>query len=147
MSNALRMTAQAVAVHQARVKGYDAKPAEAPPEKKSTRSSDYETWLANQLVAAELPEPARQFRWLDDRLYVADLAYPPLLIEIDGAAHRIKGRFLDDIEKCQAAILNGYYLLRVATSQVRNGTAVDIVKQALERVKAYGPTFRVEHPK
>lgn len=144
MTNTLRMTVEAFKAHQARVKPAE-QPAEAPaPKAKGTRSSDYETWLANQLVAAGLPEPARQFRWLDERQYVADLAYPPLLIEIDGAAHRIKGRFLDDILKNQQALLNGYHLLRIATSQVRSGVAVDIVRCALDRVKAYGPTFRVE---
>jgi hypothetical protein len=109
------------------------------PSKK--RTTDYETWLANQLVAHGMPQPALQFMWLDDRQYRADLAYPPLLIEIDGAAHRIKGRFMDDILKSQAALLNGYYLLRVATSQVRDGNAVKVVQAALERVQAYGTTF------
>lgn len=144
MTNAIRLTPEQFNAHQARVKG--AAPAPEPKaEKPATRSSDYETWLANQLEASGLPAPACQFRWLDERLYVADLAYPPLLIEIDGAAHRIKGRFLDDIEKNQQALLNGYYLLRIATSQVRSGKAVEIVRRALERVRAYGPTFRVEH--
>lgn len=145
--NTIRMTPEQFAAHQARVKpaAPEAAPPEPEPKAKGTRASEYERWLANQLVAAGLPEPARQFRWLDDRQFDADLAYPPLLIEIDGAAHRIKGRFLDDIEKSQQALLNGYHLLRIATSQVRSGKAVEIVRQALERVKAYGPTFRVEH--
>lgn len=145
MTNTIRMTPEQFAAHQARVKPAAPEAEKPAPKAKGTRSSDYETWLANQLVAHGLPEPARQFRWLDERLYVADLAYPPLLIEIDGAAHRIKGRFLEDIEKCQQAVLNGFYLLRIATSQVRSGAAVEVVKSALERVKAYGPTFRVEH--
>lgn len=134
------MTPEQFAAHQSRVKPSEpvAEPVKQP---KQTRSSDYETWLANQLVAAGLPEPARQFRWLDDRQYRADLAYGNLLIEVDGAAHRIKGRFLDDIEKNQQAILNGFYLLRIATSQVRNGKAVDIIRCALDRVRAYGTTF------
>lgn len=139
------MTPEQVAAHQLRVKGARPEKAEAEPKEKKPRSSEYETWLSNQLVSAGLPKPAHQFRWLDERLYVADLAYPPLLIEIDGAAHRIKGRFMDDIVKNQQAILNGYYLLRIATSQVRNGKAVGIVKQALERIRAYGTTFCVEH--
>lgn len=136
----IRLTPEQFAAHQARVKPA-APPSAEPAPKKQTRSDDYETWLANQLEQAGLPKPARQFRWLDDRQYRADLAYPPLLIEIDGAAHRIKGRFLDDIEKNQQALLAGYWLLRIATSQVRNGKAVDIIRRALDRVRAYGTTF------
>lgn len=139
----LRMTPEQVAAHNARIGAAPVKE-KAKPEKTAKPSSDYETWLSNQLVAAGMPKPAHQFRWLDDRLYRADLAYPPLLIEIDGAAHRIKGRFMDDILKNQEALLNGYYLLRIATSQVRNGLAVGIVRKALERVKAYAPVFAVK---
>lgn len=134
------MTPADAAAHQRKVKGG----AIEKPKPASKPSKDYETWLSNQLEASGLGKPAHQFRWLDDRQYRADLAYPPLLIEIDGAAHRIKGRFMDDILKNQEAIFNGFYLLRIATAQVRNGTAVGIVRRALERIRAYGPTFSRE---
>lgn len=143
----LRLTPQQLKAYEDRVKAVRTEPAVGSAKKTGVRSSEYEGWLANQLESAGLPKPARQFRWLDDRMYECDLAYPPLIIEIDGAAHRIKGRFMDDIEKNQQAILNGYYLLRIATSQVRNGKGVEIVKQALARIKAYGTTFDVEHSK
>lgn len=95
---------------------------------------NYEARLVQDLVLGGLPAPRTQYRWHPDRKFRADISYPDvrLLIEIDGAAHRIKGRFHDDILKSQEAVLQGWTLLRIATSQVRDGSAVWIVSGALQ---------------
>lgn len=80
----------------------------------------------------------RQYAWLKGRKYRADFASPQhnLIIELDGAAHRIKGRFRSDILKSQDALLNGFWLLRIASDQVRMNSAVPIIKAAMAAITA-----------
>lgn len=80
----------------------------------------------------------RQYRWYPGRRYRADFAHPPtrLIVELDGEAHRIKNRFHDDIRKSQDAILIGWRLLRISTGQVRDGTAVEIIRRAIDSVNS-----------
>jgi hypothetical protein len=100
---------------------------------------NYEDRLFDDIKAAGLPTPSRQFFWHPDRGLRSDLAYPdlkhPLLIEVEGAAHRIKQRFHDDILRNQEAVIQGFTMLRIATDQVMSGDAVWVISQALERLK------------
>lgn len=90
-----------------------------------------------ELLALQLAEAGvrleRQYAWLKGRKYRADFCDPErkLIIELEGAVHRIKGRFHNDIMKSQDAVLNGWWLLRIASSQVRMNSAVAIIKMAL----------------
>jgi len=69
--------------------------------------------------------PGRKFRadccWVDFKL----------IVEVQGAVHRIKGRFEADRERSQVIACLGYRLMLVAPEEVRNGRAVELVRAAL----------------
>lgn len=98
------------------------------------------------------PLPERQFRFMPDRDFRADLAFmgPPvplrrgLIVEVDGEGHRdprtggwvpgghhrTKGRAAD-LERDALAMLLGYQVLRVTPAQVKAEQAVEWVGQLL----------------
>lgn len=93
-----------------------------------------EEMLALQMAEAGL-KFERQWAWLKGRKYRADFGFPEqkLIVELEGAVHRIKARFKADILKSQDAVLNGFWLLRIGSDQVRMNSAVAIIKMALLR--------------
>jgi len=90
--------------------------------------------LRDQMIEAGLPEPYREHVFHPQRNWRLDLALPAikLAIEVDGGVHRIKGRFLADIEKSNALTLLGWRLIRVTPRMVETKEALHVVKQALE---------------
>jgi len=90
--------------------------------------------LRDQMLEAGLPEPYREHVFHPQRNWRLDLALPDikLAIEVDGGVHRIKGRFLADIEKSNALTLLGWRLIRVTPRMVETKEALHVVKQALE---------------
>ena len=121
-----------------------AKPAKArsqrPPVKASGRirgrsSPDYEEMLAGQLTAAGIFTWIRQYPFASDRKYRADFFFPDhnLIVEIEGQAHAIKGRWKDGILRDQVIFGLGYRLLKVGTWQVRSGEAVTLIERALKK--------------
>ena len=99
---------------------------------------------AEDLLAMHLTECnlsfERQFRYAEGRKLRADFALPQyrLLIEVTGGiwgrkAHgSIKG-VLADIDRLNAATINGFYMLRFTPEQVENGTAKALIEAALKR--------------
>ena len=130
----IRMTEEQYRAHQQRIgkRGPDRKKRKEGSGQRK-RYPQYEAMLASQVELAGLPVPEREYRFHDMRKWRVDLAYPPLkiAIEIDGAVHRIKGRFIRDFEKHQALFLAGWRLLRVSTAQVSNGEALRLIRRAL----------------
>lgn len=92
--------------------------------------------LRDQIVAAGLPEPFREFTFHPTRDWRLDLAWPAhkLAVEIDGQVHRTKERFSADVEKHNALMFAGWRYLRVAPVNVETGSALTLVKLALERL-------------
>jgi len=64
-----------------------------------------------------------------------DLAWPHIKfgVEVDGQVHRIKGRFLADIEKHNALMVAGWKWLRVTPRQVETGEALQAIKEWFQR--------------
>lgn len=97
--------------------------------------SGHSLLLAGQIKRAGLPAPCLEYPFAKHlgRRYRADLAYPSLqlLIEVDGMVHRIKARFAADLERDQVIFQLGLRKLRVSPKQVRDGRALELVKQAL----------------
>ena len=93
--------------------------------------------LRDQMVEAGLPEPYREHVFHPSRNWRIDLAFPDrkLAIEVDGGVHRIKGRFLSDIEKSNALTLLGWRLIRVTPRMVETKEALHVVRQALQLEK------------
>ncbi len=77
----------------------------------------------------------RQYRFCPTRKWAADFCLPDrkLVIEVDGMVHRIKERFIADIERSNWLALNGWTLLRYSTKMVIDGTAIRDVLRFLGR--------------
>lgn len=91
--------------------------------------------LDGQLRLVGLPAPVLEYPFAKpERAYRADLAWPNLrlLVEVDGAVHRIKERFSADLLRDQVIFFMGWRKLRVSPMQVRNGEALRLVERALE---------------
>jgi hypothetical protein len=131
MSNTLRLTEEQFSTILARRKSR--KPA-APKKARLATGDENSRLLAGQLELAGFPAPTLEYRFAAPRKWRADLAYPDkrLLIEIDGAVHRIKARFKADLARDQAIFfMSGWRKLRVSPAQVRSGEALELVKRAL----------------
>ena len=89
--------------------------------------------LALHVAGCDLPTPKLEYQFAAPRKWRADLAWPDrmLIVEIDGTVHRIKARFKADLLRDQAIFLLGWRKLRVSPAQVRDGTAIQLVKRAL----------------
>lgn len=97
-----------------------------------------EAMLERHLLAYELPEPEREYRFDEDRRWRFDFAWPAdyVAAEVEGGTHsggrhtRGKG-FAADCEKYNAATLAGWRVYRFATEQVRSGYAIETLREAL----------------
>lgn len=135
MSNMIRFTPEQFAAHQAKRRGDRGpdKQKRAPGTGQPKTYPDYAVMLRAQIELAGLPLPIREYCFHDTRNWRIDLCWTDrmLALEVDGEVHRIKGRFVADLEKHQALFFAGYRLLRVSTAQVRSGEALRIVERAL----------------
>lgn len=94
----------------------------------------YPLMLRDQIVEAGLPEPFREHVFHPTRGWKIDLAYPMLqkAIEVEGGVHRLKSRFLRDVEKYNALTFMGWKLIRVTNEMVKNGEALKVVRRFLD---------------
>jgi hypothetical protein len=106
----------------------------AKPLKTSTESK-IERRFAQQLADnPDIPPHQRNYFFLADRDLELDFAWAPLkvAVEVQGMAHRIKGKFMRDLEKRALAMLAGWCVLEVGGDQVRSGLALEWLKILLE---------------
>ena len=116
------------------------------PLKKKT--SKWEERLHRQILADKLPAPVREFRFHPTRQWRVDFAWiaQALIVEFEGAVF-VAGRhtsgvgFSGDCEKYNAAVLLGWRVLRFTHPQVKDGSAVAIITEALAW-KGETPLFR-----
>lgn len=102
--------------------------------------TDHAAVLFAQIIEAALVDSSlvdqwfREFTFHESRNWRLDLACPALKlgIEVDGIVHRIKKRFLGDIEKHNALTFAGWAYLRVTPEQVRTGEALALVRAYLK---------------
>lgn len=102
--------------------------AEQPKRKGRGKSgpSELELMFAKQLSVLDLPPPQREHRFMDKRDFRLDYAWPDrkIAVEVQGMVHRIRSRFLSDVEKLAMAQIYGWRVLLVAGQDVRSGRAV-----------------------
>ena len=129
----LRWTAEQLAEFEARKRPKDKpqQPVERPADKAGP--SQLEVRFAQQIDTKGLKQPVREFYFLDGRDFRLDFAYPDLKIgvEVQGMAHRIKGRFQADIEKRALALLAGWRVLEVSGATIKSGQAICWLAQLL----------------
>jgi very-short-patch-repair endonuclease len=138
----LVMTAAQYRAHQERVKSVARKPRNSEaslalePLEREAKVAQPDRWplvLRDQIVDAGLLEPYREFTWHAQRNWRLDLAWPGLRLacEVDGMVHRIKGRFLADIERHNAMMAAGWRWIRVTPRMVETGEALALVRELL----------------
>jgi very-short-patch-repair endonuclease len=88
--------------------------------------SPLELAFAEQLSILRIPAPVREHRFLAERKFRLDFAWPSqrVAVEVQGMVHRIKGRFKEDIEKRALALLAGWRVLEVSGAEIRSGQAI-----------------------
>ncbi len=100
--------------------------------------SEGEEMLALHIRIEKLAAPEREFIFARPRLWRFDFAWPTLKLALEveggvfsGGRHTRGSGFVKDAEKYNAAAMLGWRVLRFATSQVRDGTAIATLKRAL----------------
>lgn len=100
--------------------------------------SQLEEMLALIIRADKLPEPVRQFKFCQDRLWRADFAWPEqkLLVECMGGiwnrgAHVRGLGYLNDCERLNVATILGYKMLYVCGQHIESGKAIEWIKNVL----------------
>lgn len=103
----------------------------APVAAEPKKESEIERRFAQQIRAAGLPEPEREWFHVAGRNLTLDFAWPALKIgvEVQGMAHRIKAKFNADIEKRALALLLGWRILEVNGDAVRNEIGIGWLKE------------------
>jgi len=101
--------------------------------------SRLEEILSLHIRAANLPAPAREYRFAPPRRWRADFAWPAqkLLVECEGATwtngrHTRGAGFGLDCEKYNQASLDGWTLLRFTGDQIKSGEALQTIEKALQ---------------
>lgn len=81
----------------------------------------------------DIPAHQRNYFFLQTRDLELDFAWPPIkvAVEVQGMAHRIKGKFKRDIEKRALALLAGWRVLEVGGDEIRCGTAIEWLRALL----------------
>lgn len=97
--------------------------------------SELELAFAKQIADARLPNPLLEFKFMQARDWRFDYAWPDfmLAVEVQGMVHRIKNRFLNDVEKLAYAQMHGWTVLLVAGQDVRNPRGVMWLATLLEQ--------------
>ena len=94
--------------------------------------------LAAHIRYEGLPEPEREFRFHARRKWRFDFAWPELKIacEYEGLFSRKSGHttisgYTADLEKYNAAALDGWAVYRFMAHNVRDGTAIQTLRAAI----------------
>lgn len=100
--------------------------------------SGLEESLALQMRMTGITEPVREYRFIPERRWRADFAWPDrcLLVEVEGG-HFTNGRhtrgkgFEADCEKYAEAALAGWRVIRVTGTHIKSGDALEWIRRAL----------------
>ena len=100
--------------------------------------SKWEDLLLQHIHAVGLPVPVREHRFHPDRAWRFDICWPPIKIAVEvegvtwgsGGRHQRPEGMAKDAEKYNAAVLEGWMLLRFTQRQVRSGYAIRTIEAA-----------------
>lgn len=100
-----------------------------------TGPSELELAFAQQISDHQLPNPLREFEFMTTRGFRLDYAWPDFMVavEVQGMVHRIKKRFLADVEKLAYAQILGWTVLLIAGQDIRNPRGVAWLETLLEQ--------------
>lgn len=105
----------------------------------------WEDEFAAQLDGAHIAY-LREFKFLPGRRFRFDFMIlgASAAVEIDGAVHRIKGRFTGDREKGNLALLRGWRVLHVSPAQVKSGEALSLLRLLLAGANKMSQTVALD---
>lgn len=83
--------------------------------------------------SSDIAPHQRNYFFMPDRDFELDYAWPSVkvAVEVQGMAHRIKGKFKRDIEKRALALMAGWKVLEVDSSAIRDGRALQWLRTVL----------------
>lgn len=83
--------------------------------------------------ASGLPPMVEEFKPLPMRRFRLDFSYPDkkVAVECDGSVHRIKARFKADQERKNLLTLAGWRVLYVGMEHIRDGRAIEWLKELI----------------
>jgi very-short-patch-repair endonuclease len=100
--------------------------------------SKLEAEFALQVRANNLPPPSREHKFHPTRKWRLDFAWPDQKVGVEieggvwtGGRHTRGAGFIRDADKHNAAQLQGWLLLRFTSDHLKDGTAMQHVKEAL----------------
>ena len=100
--------------------------------------SEGEETLALHIRAAGLPEPVREFRFHPQRRWRFDFAWPALKVaaEVEGGTwaggrHTRGSGFEGDCRKYNAAVIDGWRVLRFTGAMIDSGEALEVIAVAI----------------
>lgn len=113
-----------------------------------------ESWLeervAQWLGESGLPQPIREFRFAPPRLFRFDFCWPAkgIALECEGGIwaygrHTRGSGFVADVEKYNLATMLGWRMFRVTEREVKDGSAWDLLHEALTTTIRYAPEVLV----
>lgn len=104
-----------------------------------------EALLENHLNALKIPF-TKEFRFHPDRKWQADFRIDdmPILVEVEGGVfsngrHTRGEGYTKDCEKYSAAAVNGWFVIRGTTAQIKAGLVIQWIEKLIERLRGgYG---------
>lgn len=111
------------------------------PRKFGKTVSKGEALLENHLNALKIPS-TKEFRFHPDRKWQADFRIDdmPILVEVEGGVfsngrHTRGEGYTKDCEKYSAAAVNGWYVIRGTTEQIKDGLVIQWIEKLIERLR------------
>lgn len=108
-------------------------------------TSELEDALAFQMRIAGLPVPIPQFMPIPGRKLAFDFGFPDwrLLIEVQGGIwtkgkHGRGSGIIQDQDKLNLAVLNGYFTLQFSVNHIDDGTALRVIQRAFRVLPKIG---------
>ena len=103
------------------------------------KNSVLEETLLSHIKLFRLPEPVREYKFIDGRRFRADFAWPDikLIVECEGGTY-INGRhvrpkgFESDCEKYNLATIQGWRVLRFTADMINHGIAINMIESIFE---------------
>jgi very-short-patch-repair endonuclease len=102
------------------------------------KTSKLEEEALRQILAAGLPEPEREYQFLEDRKFRFDFAWlrHKVALEVEGGiwiggGHSSGTGVERDMEKYNLAQINGWTVLRVSSNHIKRNEVAALVKQVL----------------
>ena len=100
-----------------------------------------EALLENHLNALKIPF-TKEYRFHPERRWLADFRIDdmPILVEVEGGVfsngrHTRGEGYTKDCEKYSAAAVNGWYVIRGTTEQIKAGLVIQWIEKLIERLR------------